>query len=59
MTTSSVQKRVKTDCGFDIWVIPLPDAVRFRVFFKDEEVGLGYLNDRISPRGLKQLKEIL
>lgn len=59
MTTSSLQKRIKTDCGFEIWVITLPDAVRFRVYFEGEEVGLGYLNDRISPQGLKQLKGIL
>jgi hypothetical protein len=53
-----LSQKIHTNCGFDIWIVPLADkTVRFRVMFEGKNVGLAFLNDRLSEEGFLMLCE--
>lgn len=61
--TNATSYRVDTPCGFDIWIIPMDnDTIRWRAFFKNEEVGMDWLSGKLSREGAimfaNKLKEI-
>lgn len=51
-----LSEKIKTPCGFEIFIVPLADTtVRFRVMFEGKEVGLNFMNDRLSEEGFLML----
>lgn len=47
--------RIDTNCGFEIWVIPTDDGIKFRAFFESKEVGMDWVSGKLSKDGAKQL----